>query len=651
MLTAPAAAVGPCPSLRRMKILVVDTYYSSFLDHARPRLEAGDLDYANMLQRLLAMRFGTSDYYSRNLRTLGHEADDLIYNCLPLQRRWLAEHRPSGARAWLSNLVEKATAPRRNLGGDELRTIAIEQIRTMRPDVLYMQELSVFPPQVLAELKQYTRLIVGQIASPMPAPAVLRQYDLILSSFPHFVGRFRSLGIASEYFRIGFDPIVLSDLGSVPRTRGCTFVGGISGVHGARTRFLEALARETDIEFFGYGADRLPADSAILKRHRGEAWALDMYRVLTESRITLNFHIDVAERNANNMRLYEATGCGALLLTDEKDNLHELFVSGVEVVTYKDATEAAEKISYYLDHPDETQRIASAGQARSLRDHTYKMRMVELAGILERHLQLSGPLPTSRLRQVLAAPLSAAFANKRAAATSSSDVTSRPATTPTTELVDSWKDEGLPERQWEVASAALARFERGEPVPVFDSLVDMLKTSVGRTEGMRLLEVGCSSGYYAEVLASRHPGLIYEGCDYSPAFIEMARRLYPDHRFEVADATRLDYGAASFDIVVSGCCLLHIPDYQRAISECARVSREWVIFHRTPVLQRRAHITFTKHAYGMDMFEQHFNEQSFVSELAKNRLCIVGLTTLEALWDNNASDCLTVKTYLCRKQP
>jgi spore maturation protein CgeB len=94
----------------------------------------------------------------------------------------------------------------------------------------------------------------------------------------------------------------------------------------------------------------------------------------------------VAENNANNMRLYEATGVGALLITDRKDNLGELFEVGKEVVAYSSPEEAAEMIRYYIAHPEEARAIARAGQARTLRDHTYQRRMDEMAPVLERYL-------------------------------------------------------------------------------------------------------------------------------------------------------------------------------------------------------------------------------------------------------------------------
>jgi spore maturation protein CgeB len=85
------------------------------------------------------------------------------------------------------------------------------------------------------------------------------------------------------------------------------------------------------------------------------------------------------------MRLYEATGVGSLLLTNEGSNLTELFQPGSEVVTYADVDDLVEKARHYLAHEDERRTIAAAGQARTLRDHTYEVRMRELAEILGRH--------------------------------------------------------------------------------------------------------------------------------------------------------------------------------------------------------------------------------------------------------------------------
>jgi spore maturation protein CgeB len=111
-----------------------------------------------------------------------------------------------------------------------------------------------------------------------------------------------------------------------------------------------------------------------------------MYRLLQGADIALNQHINVAENFANNMRLYEATGVGAMLITDHKDNLAGLFEPGKEAITYRSADECAELVGYYLAHDAERQTIARAGQERTLREHTYYHRMKELVEIIQKHL-------------------------------------------------------------------------------------------------------------------------------------------------------------------------------------------------------------------------------------------------------------------------
>jgi spore maturation protein CgeB len=117
----------------------------------------------------------------------------------------------------------------------------------------------------------------------------------------------------------------------------------------------------------------------------GEAWGLEMFRLLASARTVLNRHIGAAGQYANNMRLYEATGVGSLLVTDAKKNLPELFEPGREVVTYTGSDELVAQVQRYLADEDARREIAAAGQARTLRDHTYAVRMRELATILEEH--------------------------------------------------------------------------------------------------------------------------------------------------------------------------------------------------------------------------------------------------------------------------
>lgn len=142
-----------------------------------------------------------------------------------------------------------------------------------------------------------------------------------------------------------------------------------------------------------------------------------------------------------------------------------------------------------------------------------------------------------------------------------------------------------------------------------------------------VLEVGCGSGYYSEILPHLLGAPIqYTGLDYSAPMIELARKNYPDTPFHVGDATQLPFDDAAFDIVLNGGALMHIPDYRAAIRESVRVARHWCLFHTVPVLQRRATTLVRKNAYGAPTAEVVFNHADLLAMLAD-----AGLTTVAEL--------------------
>ena len=79
--------------------------------------------------------------------------------------------------------------------------------------------------------------------------------------------------------------------------------------------------------------------------------------------------------NEINMRMFEATACGALLITQDVPYLDTLWELGKEIVVYKDKEEMHKLIKYYLEHEDEAKKIAKAGNARTMKDHKYSDRI------------------------------------------------------------------------------------------------------------------------------------------------------------------------------------------------------------------------------------------------------------------------------------
>src|SRR5205085_7112017 len=84
-----------------------------------------------------------------------------------------------------------------------------------------------------------------------------------------------------------------------------------------------------------------------------------------------------------NMRLFEATGVGAFLLTDFKDNLHALFEPDREVAVWRSVDDCLVAIDRALGDPESRAAIAAAGQARTMAQHTYRHRAAEILGFVE----------------------------------------------------------------------------------------------------------------------------------------------------------------------------------------------------------------------------------------------------------------------------
>lgn len=77
-------------------------------------------------------------------------------------------------------------------------------------------------------------------------------------------------------------------------------------------------------------------------------------------------------------RNFEVPGCGGFLLTGPADDLETYYRDGEEIVCATGIEDCVEKARYYLSHKEERARIAAAGHARTLADHTYERRFNDI---------------------------------------------------------------------------------------------------------------------------------------------------------------------------------------------------------------------------------------------------------------------------------
>jgi len=174
------------------RILIVNTDYGHFLDQLygrNPALSASSFE-VQQKARFDAF-FGVNDFYSSNLRKLGHWAIDIIYNNKFSQYTWAVEN--GFAKRGLTQ--QEITA----LPDNWLAAVFVAQVKTYKPDVIVNLAMESVTSEILNRVRSAVKLIVGQHAAPITnSMCNLSEYDLFVSSIPAYVELFKSKGIRAE---------------------------------------------------------------------------------------------------------------------------------------------------------------------------------------------------------------------------------------------------------------------------------------------------------------------------------------------------------------------------------------------------------------------------------------------------------------------
>jgi len=361
-----------------------------------------DLSYDDMQRRVFAQAFLYSDSFSRAMRQRGHEAHELMYDLAPVQAAWRREHE-----------VEARTG---NLDHDTI----LAQLTHLKPDVVYFQDIYALPYAIRRRLKQLVpsiKLIVVFKGYP-GAFNELDDVDILLAGVPAIARQFAAAGLKPHVLYHAFDEAIGEQVGNFEtNTYDFTFLGssgyGYGLEHVPRYEALKTLLKRTKLEAWvdeihigdpimwlriwkhnllaTMKGDpvRMPAQplkKLFPERIHPPLFGLEMFRLLGQSKITFNKHARGAGDSVGNIRLFQATGMGACLLTDTGTNMCDLFEPDREVVTYDSIDDCIEKVSYLLEHDTERQRIAAAGRARTLKDHTISHRVAEVDELIQRQL-------------------------------------------------------------------------------------------------------------------------------------------------------------------------------------------------------------------------------------------------------------------------
>lgn len=289
---------------------------------------------------------GTADHWDIALRAAGHESGTFLENASP--GKW------------------------HTAAGDP------------RPDVVCVQNVGRWPVEKIAQGVHYNTLRVAFV-SYRASDEAMTGWDCVFTSFPWLVDHLEKLGQRVEFLPLAFGSSIIDRVEPQVRDLPLTFIGGIGHRHiwESGTDLINAVAEAFPKQFkwWGYRPSQLPV--ALENSWQGEAWGERYFELLMRSQITINRHGEIAKGYANNMRLFEATGCGACLATEHSENIRDYFKSGVECLTYRSAEDLVYILRAVMGKAGAAERIARCGMQRCFSNHLYSDRVGDFLKVVE----------------------------------------------------------------------------------------------------------------------------------------------------------------------------------------------------------------------------------------------------------------------------
>ena len=326
---------------------------------------------------------------------------------------------------------------------------------------------------------------------------------------------------------------------AVPKQWDWAFIGNM--FPGRRQEVIERLARRFDKHFVG----QLYFDA--------------LARGWSAAKVGVNASLvdDV------NMRVFEVLGCGTMLLTNDVGEIGqaELFEDGVHLVTYQTVEDAEEKLAYYLEHEEERARIAAAGRALVVAQHTYLHRMREILAAANEFAASSVSTMKSERK-----PTAAAVRPAERLAPAQDD---RP----------DQHDVQAPAARAEAAAAEIGARAPGGLVAPTEVPYDPGYFEFDRPELLALvpvaarhvLEIGCGAGRAGEALRARQ-GCRVVGVEVNAEAAAQARRRLDEVHVGDAEALPLPFQPGEFDCLLAGDVLEHMRDPEAFLNR----SRDWL---------------------------------------------------------------------------
>lgn len=367
-----------------IKLLRISSIYPDFLSELKKNIFLKSDNYFESLNKIFAQKYSVSNYITKALIEKNYECVEIINNVNFLQEKWVNEYGDSSSN----------------------EDILIQQIQYYKPDILYIGNVSIVNSTFIKKIKKFNfvKLILCFHCAPFTPSIIknLKDVDAIVTctkGYQQSISQKLNKNILLMQHAFDSD----QQLSSYEEIRDIdvSFVGSLflnKGLHSNRVEMIYELMKKFKNNYIAINFSNkffLNFVSLIFRSifkfdlfkkisffyrliyiyyfSKKPIFGKKMLKILNRTKILVNTHIEDTEY-AGNMRLFEGTGSGCLLITDVKKDIDKLFKPNEEIELFSDKLDLIKKCTYYLKNQDKLNNISKAGLKKTLNFHSYKHR-------------------------------------------------------------------------------------------------------------------------------------------------------------------------------------------------------------------------------------------------------------------------------------
>ncbi len=365
-----------------IKILYYSSVYHELIKNFENTTKnLSDLSFNDHTNIFMEFSRGQEFSYKYYLNEIGYDVNVIYYNYDKLQKKWASEKKILNSNSY---------------------QILEEQIKKIKPTIIYFQNIFLLNNDFFLEIKKkfpFVKLIICWVCSPFSKKQyeIIRNSDLVFTCNHGFLNSLLKLNKRTVKIDHAFDE--RNSFNGINRTIDLSFNGSIvcnKNFHLNRFETLYYLNKKIPnfniyskiyykMNFFNFlNLNKLIKFYSLKKKIKEPKYGKEYLMQLHKSKICFNSHLDI-DNFSGNMRLFEGTGSGCLMITNYTTDLKNHF-NDDEIISYSSKEDALEKIKYFLDNPKEIVNISTRGRNKTHKNHSYRTRVNKINEILIKYI-------------------------------------------------------------------------------------------------------------------------------------------------------------------------------------------------------------------------------------------------------------------------